>query len=174
MRSTRFLLNPLFFSWTGIPVKFWPNTEKKQKQELSPFPVIYKSHPPDGKTSLVSDVGNLFQHLFYNGEVHLYDDEIDDRNGQIMIQVALRVHQTYSSLCAARYLNDKLLHDFFNINQYSLEVIRLINDQPCPYFEYYPIEVRGSRIDEIVVDDTPSDKCISWDHGTFYEYKPYE
>jgi hypothetical protein len=63
----------------------------------------------------------------------------------------------------------------------SLEVIRLINDQTCPYFQYRPIEQRGSRIDDIVVDDkyprqyTCEDMCnhIKYD-GPFYEYKPYE
>jgi hypothetical protein len=70
-----------------------------------------------GKTNFVADAGNLFQHLFYNGEVHLYDDEIDDRNGQIIVHVALRVNQAQSSLCAARYIHDKILHDFFNRNQ---------------------------------------------------------
>ncbi len=116
-RSTRFLQNPLFFSWTGIPLKLWPHTEKKREQVWKYFSPIYLNQPSDGKTSLVADAGNLFQHLFYNGELHLYDNEIDDRDGQIIVDVALRVHQTSSSLCAARYLNDKVLHDFFNINQ---------------------------------------------------------
>jgi hypothetical protein len=111
------LQNPEFFSWTGIPIKLWPDTEEKRKQTSRHKSRTYVSHPSDGKTSLVADVGNLFQHLFYNGEVHLYDDEIDDRNGQTIVHVALRVHQTSSSLCAARFLNDKLLHDFFNVNQ---------------------------------------------------------
>ena len=116
-RSTRFLHNPLSFSWTGISVELWPHTEKKRIQACDHFIFAYVSHLSGGKISLVADVGNLFQHLFYNGEVHLYDDEIDDRDGQIIVDVALRVHQTSSSLCAVRHLNDKLLHDFFNINQ---------------------------------------------------------
>ncbi len=116
-RSTRFLQNPLFWSWTGIPEKLWPNKRKEREEELKYLSLIYITHPSDGKASLVADAGNLFQHLFYNGEVHLYDDEVDDRDGQIIVHVALRVHQTSSSLCAARYLNDELLNDFFNINQ---------------------------------------------------------
>jgi hypothetical protein len=116
-RSTRFLQNPLFFSWTGIPVTLWPKTEEIRKRISKYSSAIFISYPSDGKTSLVADAGNLFQHLFYNGEVHLYDDEIDDQDGQIFAHVALRVHLTWSSLCAARYLTDKLLHDFFNINQ---------------------------------------------------------
>ena len=116
-RSTQFLQNPLFFSWTGIPVTLWPKTEKTRKQVSKYCSRKFISHPSDGTTSLVADAGNLFQHLFYNGEVHLYDDEIDDRDGQILVHVAIRVHQTWSSLCAARYLADKLLDDFFNINQ---------------------------------------------------------
>lgn len=71
---------------------------------------------------MVSDAGNLFQHLFYNGEVHLYDDEIDDRGEPNAIHVALRVHQTQSSLCAARYLHEKLLDEFFNISQCKCQV----------------------------------------------------
>jgi hypothetical protein len=117
IRSTQFLQNPLFFSWTGIPVELWPNREKEREQVSKSVFHSYVTHPSDGERSLVADAGNLFQHLFYNGEVHLYDDEIDDRDGQIIVHVALRVHQTLSSLCAARYLNDKLLQDFFNINQ---------------------------------------------------------
>jgi hypothetical protein len=198
-RSTRFLQNSVFFSWTIIPTQLWPDTEKKREQISRQFSSIYGNHPSDGKTSLVADAGNLFQHLFYNGEVHLYDDEIDDRNGQIMVHVALRVHHTSSNLCAARFLNDKLLHDFFNINQCkclsamlccirslfinldSLEIIRLINDQPCPYFQYRPIERRGSMIRDIVVDDRSPDQrtfkdtgILSRYNGPFYEYKPYE
>lgn len=79
--------------------------------------MIYITCPVDGQTNVVSDAGNLFQHLFYNGEVHLYDDEIDDHGEKNVIHVALRVHQTQSSLCAARYLHEKLLDDFFNISQ---------------------------------------------------------
>ena len=116
-RSTRFLRNPLFFSWTGIPAELWPDTGKKRPQVFEYYSPIYVSFPSYGRTRMVADAGNLFQHLFYNGEVHLYDDEIDDRDGQIIVHVALRVHQTSASLCAARYLSDKLLHDFFNINQ---------------------------------------------------------
>jgi len=107
--STRVLSNSLSFSWTG--------TEKKQIQACDHFIFAYVSHLSGGKISLVADFGNLFQQLFYNGEVHLYDDEIDDRDGQIIVYVALRVHKTSSSLCTARCLNDKLLNDFFNINK---------------------------------------------------------
>ncbi len=72
------------------------------------------------------------------------------------------------------------IHSLF-INLDSLEVIQLINDQPCPYFEYCPIEKRGSRIDEIIVDDKPSDqrtyrntRNTSDNHALYYAYKPYE
>jgi hypothetical protein len=116
-RSTRFLQNQLFWSWSGIPEKLWPNKRQDDEEKLKYLSSIYITCPADGKTNLVADAGNLFQHLFYNGEVHLYDDEVNDRDGQIIVQVALRVHPTSSSLCAARYLNDKLLHAFFNINQ---------------------------------------------------------
>jgi hypothetical protein len=116
-RSTRFLQNPLFWSWSGIPAKLWPNKRKERDEQIKFLPLIYITCPANSATNFVADAGNLFQHLFYNGEVHLYDDEIDDRDGQSIVHVALRVHQTRSSLCAARYIHDKILHDFFNINQ---------------------------------------------------------
>jgi hypothetical protein len=63
----------------------------------------------------------------------------------------------------------------------SLEVIRSINDQTCPYFKYAPIENKGNKIDDIVVDDRPraqrtyKDDSISCNyHGYFYEFKPYK
>jgi hypothetical protein len=118
-RSTRYLQNSLFWSWSGIPEKLWPNKRKEQEEELNQRSLIYITCPAAGKASLVADAGNLFQHLFYNGEVHHYDNEVNDRDGQIIVQVALRVHQTSSSLCARRYLNDKLLRDFFNVNQFK-------------------------------------------------------
>lgn len=116
-RSTRFLKNALFWSWSGIPEKLWPNKRKEGDERMEYLRLIYITCPANGDTSFVADADNLFQHLFYNGEVHLYDNEIDDRDGQIIIHVALRVHQTSSSLCTVRFLNNKHLHDFFNINQ---------------------------------------------------------
>lgn len=63
----------------------------------------------------------------------------------------------------------------------SLEVIRCITDQTCPYFQYCPIEQRGNRLHEIVVDDRPhghrtvdDTSIFSNYHGLFYEFKPYE
>lgn len=126
-RSTQFLLNPLFHSWSGIPEKFWPNKRKqillwsnKRKEikgNLKYLRINYVTCPANGQTNFVADAGNLFQHIFYNGEVHLYDDETDHCNEQNLVQVALRVHQTSSSLCAARYIHEKILDDFFNKNQ---------------------------------------------------------
>jgi hypothetical protein len=62
----------------------------------------------------------------------------------------------------------------------SLEVIRSINDQTCPYLKYAPIENKGNKIDDIVVDDRPhaqrtyKDDSISCNYrGFFYEFKPY-
>ena len=113
----RYCRNPLFFSWTGIPLKLWPYYLRKRQRDLHhKIRYSYITRPSNGLTSVVADVGNLFQHIFYNGEVHLYDD-VDDRNGQIITQVALKTHDIPSALCAARYLDDKFLNDFFNVNQ---------------------------------------------------------
>ena len=73
------------------------------------------------------------------------------------------------------------IYSFF-INLDSLEVIRLINDQTCPYFKYRPIEERSSLIHEIIVDDRPPDQRTSYMyadigsdyHWLFYAFKPYE
>ncbi len=69
----------------------------------------------------------------------------------------------------------------FSFSLDSLEVIRSINDQTCPYFEYAPIEKKGNKIDEIVLDDRPraqrtyKDDSISCNYrGFFYEFKPYK
>lgn len=59
----------------------------------------------------------------------------------------------------------------------SLEIIRQIDDQICPYFKYVPIEEKGNRVDEILLD---IDKCVNAHNGFFskhsvyYQFKPYE
>ncbi len=107
----------MFFSWTGIPLNLWPYYLRKRERDLRNLSKLcYVTHPSDGYPSLVSDVGNLFQHIFYNGEVHLYD-EFDERYEQVITQPVIKTHDTSSALCAARYLNDQFLNDFFNIHQ---------------------------------------------------------
>ncbi len=76
--------------------------------------------------------------------------------------------------------SSEVIHSFFFCLD-SLEVIRCINDQVCPYFKYCPIENRGNRIYDIVVDDIPSAQRTANNtgissnyHGLFYEFKPYE
>jgi hypothetical protein len=111
------LRNPLFFSWTGIPFTLWPDDLKKRRRRFHLIKGLYYiTQPCNSFSSLVADAGNLFQHVFYNGEVNLYDD-VDDRNGQIITQVAIKTHNTPSALCAARYLDGKFLNDFFNVHQ---------------------------------------------------------
>jgi hypothetical protein len=67
---------------------------------------------------------------------------------------------------------------FFCID--SLEAIRNIKDQTCPYLKYYPIEKRGNRIDDIVMDDRPDQRTRENSSsgpnyaGFFYQFKPYE
>ncbi len=70
---------------------------------------------------------------------------------------------------------------FFFFRLDSLEIIRSINDQTCPYLKYAPIENKGNKIDDIVMDDrprdqrTPDDDSVSCNyHGFFYEFKPYK
>lgn len=61
----------------------------------------------------------------------------------------------------------------------SLDIIRKIEDQACPYFKYYPIEASYSRVDDIVLDDRPDNQRISDFTGSFsnfrllYQFKPY-
>jgi len=100
-----------------MPLNLWPYYLRKRERDLhNHIGLYYRTHPSDGIRSLVSDVGNLFQHVFYNGEVHLYD-EFDERHGQVVTQAVIKTHDTPSALCAARYLNDQFLNDFFNIYQ---------------------------------------------------------
>jgi len=100
-----------------MPLNLWPYYLRKRERDLhNHIGLYYRTHPSDGIRSLVSDVGNLFQHIFYNGEVHLYD-EFDERYEQIITQPVIKTHDTPSALCAARYLNDQFLNDFFNIYQ---------------------------------------------------------
>ena len=112
-----YLRNPLYFSWTGIPLDLWPC--HLRRRECNPWhgaELFYRTYPCDGIESLASDVGNLFQHVFYNGEVHLYD-EFDEQEEQIITQEVIKTHDTRSALCAARYLNDQFFNEFFNVYQ---------------------------------------------------------
>ena len=59
----------------------------------------------------------------------------------------------------------------------SLDIIRQINDQTCPYFKYYPIEKKVNRIDEIVLDiDQHANRYFASFSSSriFYQFKPYE
>ena len=97
--------------------KLWPNDLKKRYRRVHIVKGLYYiTQPCNGFSNIVADAGNLFQHVFYNGEVHLYDD-VDDRNGQIITQLAIKTHDTRSALRSARYLDDKFLNDFFNVHQ---------------------------------------------------------
>ncbi|CAM2720307.1 unnamed protein product [Rotaria socialis] len=178
----QYIRNPLFFSWTGMPVKLWPEYLKKQAQKRhNKRGLHYITHPSDGFTSLVADTGNLFQHVFYNGEVHLYED-LDGQNGQIITEVALKTHDTPSAVCAARYLDERFLNDFFNLHQCSLEKVRQVKDQSCPYYRYSPLKHhRGSGRFYLVVNNTPITQHWSSTYGYYipslgpcYEYKPYQ
>jgi hypothetical protein len=100
-----------------MPLNLWPYYLRKRERDLrNQSGLNYRARPCDGYTSLVSDVGNLFEHIFYNGEVHLYD-EFDERYEQVITQPVIKTHDTLSALCAARYLDDQFLNDFFNIHQ---------------------------------------------------------
>ncbi len=61
------------------------------------------------------------------------------------------------------------IHSLF-IHLDSLEVIRLINNQPCPYFQCFPIENRGSRVDDIMVDSRFPGQRTYKDIGIFSKY----
>lgn len=117
--AKRYVKNSLFFSWTGIPLYLWPYHLWRQKVDSSRpsfFKRYYRTNPCDGIWNLVSDVGNLFQHVFYNGEVHLYD-EFDERCEQVITDALIKTHDSLSARCSARYLNDQFFDDFFNVHQ---------------------------------------------------------
>ena len=120
--NRKYIRESLFWSWTGIPLYLWPIhlrklcVQRTQHQRWF-WPGIrrYAPYPCDGLHSLVSDVGNLFQHIFYNGEVHLYD-EFDERTEQIITDAVIKTNELESVSCAARYLNEEFFADFFHVD----------------------------------------------------------
>jgi hypothetical protein len=62
----------------------------------------------------------------------------------------------------------------------SLDTVRHINDQTCPYYKYEPGTNYGSSV-SLVVTDTPITKrwsfvlgCYLHSRGPCYAYKPYQ
>lgn len=59
----------------------------------------------------------------------------------------------------------------------SLEIIRQIKDQTCPYLAYHPIEKQGNRVDDILLEadrDVILNGSPLSEYGVSYQFKPYE